>query len=324
MGTNAVLKVGANGPFLPSEVNWHVVSGSVDLVNNGWYATVTPTGSDTVIVEARFNDDELQPRFVLPVVQPRTIPVRAFMVEPPGNVGQDIAVDTDNMNAAWTNQEICQMLDTANEIFTQVGIRFELVGTPENVGRTNDWILQGMEIYTNSAGKVCSTRTVSRQAEELFYGREVAREVSMYFLGAIRLSDAAAFKCRSNVVVGRAASRESLAHELGHVLGLKDIYYEMIGEHNGRPARFRLAIRNNPVSLETFKPRTDDWGDETGRGFYERSDTIASIIKRLLMHGVVEEDKAHGVGDIPDGPVYGLSADIQKGLQNVGASNINY
>ena len=68
MGTNAVLKVSANGPFSPSEVNWHVVSGSVDLVSNGWYATVTPTGTDTVIIEARFNDDEIQPQFVLPVV----------------------------------------------------------------------------------------------------------------------------------------------------------------------------------------------------------------------------------------------------------------
>jgi len=71
MGTNAVLKVGANGDFSPSEVKLSVVSGpGVVFPTNGWETAVTPTGPGTVTVEARFNDDEIQPRFVLPVVQP--------------------------------------------------------------------------------------------------------------------------------------------------------------------------------------------------------------------------------------------------------------
>ena len=82
MGTNAVLKVSANGPFSPSEVNWRLVSGSADVVPNGWSATVMPTGTDTVTVEARFNNDEIQPRFVLPVVHRQTVPVKAFIVPP--------------------------------------------------------------------------------------------------------------------------------------------------------------------------------------------------------------------------------------------------
>ena len=83
MGTNAVLKVGASGPFSPSEVDWRVVSGPARIVaTNGWCATVEPTGmGTTATVEARFNGDEIQPRFVLPVVMPRTIPVRAFIKE---------------------------------------------------------------------------------------------------------------------------------------------------------------------------------------------------------------------------------------------------
>ena len=103
MGTNAVLKVGVKGDFSPSEVRWRVVSGpGVVFPTNGWETTVTPTGPGTVTVEARFNGDEIQPRFVLPVVQPRTIPVRAFVVQPPETFNQDVAADTNNINVAWT------------------------------------------------------------------------------------------------------------------------------------------------------------------------------------------------------------------------------
>ena len=100
---------------------------------------------------------------------------------------------------------------------------------------------------------------------------------------------------------------------------MKDIYYTKVGEYDGKPVNIRLGIRNNPVSFETFRPRTGDWGDETGRGFYERDDTLASIIGRLLMHGV-KKQKQNDVGDIPDSQVYGISKDNQKGFQNVGAS----
>ena len=130
------------------------------MVTNGWSATVTPTGTDTVTVEARFNDDEIQPRFVLPVVQPRTIPIKAFVVEPPETFNQDTAAGTNNINAAWTTHEICKMLDTANEIFTQVGIRFELAALPESVGSTNDWNLLWSVPITNANGKVTLHDTV--------------------------------------------------------------------------------------------------------------------------------------------------------------------
>ena len=309
MGTNAVLKVGANGPFSPSEVNWRVVSGpGRAFPTNGWETTVTPTGIGTVTIEARFNSDEIQPQFVLPVVQPRTIPVKVVVIEPPN----------EKESEEWKGNVISTMLDTANEIFTQVGIRFELIGAPENVGRTNDWILASVDIYTNSVGKVCRTKTASRQAAALFNEYEAAEGVTMYFVGAITNSNAVVFRSGSNIVIGKESPKAGLAHELGHFLGLKDIYYVKVGVYNGEPALIRLNIRNDPVSFETFRPGTGDWGDETGRGFYERDDTLASVIDRLLMHGI---KKLTDVGDIPDNQVYGISKDDQKGFQNVGASN---
>ena len=313
MGTNAVLKVEANGPFSPSEVNWRVVSGpGRAFPTNGWETTVTPTGIGTVTVEARFNDDEIQPQFVLPVVQPRTIPVKAFVVKPPKHDEKE----------RWEQHGITSMLDTANEIFTQVGIQFELIGIPANIDRTNDWILASVDIYTNSEGKVCHTKTTSRQAAALFSEYEAAEGVTMYFVGAITNSSAVGFRSGSNVVIGKESPQKGLAHELGHYLGLKDIYYAKVGVHDGKPANIRLRIRNYPVSHESFRTETGDWGHETGRGFYASGDTLASIIGHLLMHGVVNQEQ-NDVGDIPDNQVYGISKDDKKGFQNVGASNFD-
>ena len=140
----------------------------------------------------------------------------------------------------------------------------------------------------------------------------------MYFVGAITNSNAVGFRSGSNIVIGKESPKAGLAHELGHFLGLKDIYYVKVGVYNGELALIRLNIRNDPVSFETFRPGTGDWGDETGRGFYERDDTLASVIDRLLMHGI---KKLTDVGDIPDNQVYGISKDDQRGFQNVGASN---
>ena len=126
MGTNAVLQVGVNGDFDATNVHWCIVSGAASLSPaSGFTTTVTPTGTnEDVVVEARFNGDEIQPRFVMPVVIPRTIPVRFFVVEPP--VGDGLG--------EWKDADMSGMLDKANEIYAQVGIRFELLGTPAYVG----------------------------------------------------------------------------------------------------------------------------------------------------------------------------------------------
>ena len=222
----------------------------------------------------------------------------------------------------WEHHGITSMLDTANEIFTQVGIQFELIGIPANIDRTNDWILASVDIYTNSEGKVCHTKTTSRQAAALFSEYEAAEGVTMYFVGAITNSSAVGFRSGSNVVIGKESPPKGLAHELGHYLGLKDIYYAKVGVHDGKPANIRLRIRNYPVSHESFRTETGDWGHETGRGFYASGDTLASIIGHLLMHGVVNQEQ-NDVGDIPDNQVYGISKDDKKGFQNVGASNFD-
>ena len=79
---------------------------------------VTPTAADGVVtVEARFNDDEIQPQFVLPIVQERVLDVRAFVM---------CTVKGHRRVEAMKGKDIRDRIQLANLIFGQVGIRFNL------------------------------------------------------------------------------------------------------------------------------------------------------------------------------------------------------
>ena len=318
MGTNAVLKVSANGLFSSSEVNWHVVSGSAQLASDGWYATVTPTGTDTIIIEARFNEDEIQPQFVLPVVQPRTIPVKAFVVEPPENGDIDVEPRAAKINAAWTGQEIRTMLDTANEIFTQVGIRFELVATPASVGSTNDWnLLRAIQI-TNANGSVTWQDTA--QFTNLVANYTAHDCVKVYFLGTLRGEDVAARTTPSGILMTRFATDITLAHELGHVMGLDDCYWY---RRRKKCPTVYLDTADDTVDRVFFFFSERDWGLESGRGFYEKTDTRKVIMSKMLMYGVGKGAKS----DIPNRVVISLRRNATTPQQtfypHVGADHIN-
>ena len=310
MGTNAVLKVGVRGEFSAEDVDWRVVSGPGRIVaTNGWCATVEPTGAnEDVIVEARFNGDEIQPRFVLPVVQPRTIPVRMFVVEPPD----------DSENEAWSSFEVLEMLDTANEIFTQVGIRFELAGGITSVGTTNEWNLLRAVHFTNANNSV--TWRSSAQFSRLVENYTAHDCVKAYFLGTLKGEKGVLARTTAHgIVVTKLANVETLAHELGHVLALNDCY--SFRKKNDEPAIF-APFAKDPVDSAFFMRTDRDWGQESGRGFYEAADTRMSVMQKMLMHGFRVGQRA----DIPDGVVIGIrrgaTSSGQMAFPHVGAQYI--
>ena len=209
------------------------------------------------------------------------------------------------------------MIDTANEIFTQVGIRFELAAEPESVGTTNDWYLSQAVPITNANGRVSLQDTA--QFTNLVANYTARDCVKVYFLGALKGENANALKTPSGILVTRMAKDTTLAHELGHAVGLGDCYW--YSKRQDRPLVF-LPDLNDTVDHGFFLFTENDGGLESGRGFYEKSDTRRVVMSRMLMHGFGTGERA----DIPNGVVFSLRRNAYSPQQTfyprVGADHI--
>jgi hypothetical protein len=115
------------------------------------------------------------------------------------------------------------------------------------------------------------------------------------------------------------AKDTTLAHELGHAVGLGDCYW--YSKRQNRPL-VTLPDLNDTVGHAFFLFTENDWGLESGRGFYEKSDTRRVVMSRMLMHGVSMGERA----DIPNGVVFSLRRNAYSPQQTfyprVGADHI--
>ncbi len=281
-GTNAVLRVGVNtgtASFSPEEVKWSIVSGpGMVFPTNGLQTVLTPTADNgTVVVEARFNDDEIQPRFVLPLVRQMAVNVRAFVVASPKV--ENFAHEADGLYSPWTDREIEALVANANDIFMQAGVSFTLIGIEHDIGSTEDWKLREVDVITDANGRKC--RVLSSQARTLFSNSHSnTHEIAVFFLGDIlSRKKANALNYHKWIVVGRKASESALAHELGHVLGLGDCYLMTAADE-------LIVNGDEPVKRGDFSTEGQDWGRESGRGFYLLEDTLENLVESMLMYGV--------------------------------------
>ena len=283
-GTNAWVEVSARGDFTPDEVQWAITTNNCRyLGRRGYMLNIEPTvTSGVAVVTAKFNSDQHQPMFTMPIVMPRTIPIRAFIVTD----GQKRPC----ASAGWVRQQIAE----ANQIFEQVGIRFNLISISNNVGRAGDYNLKEYDIV---AGGATNRMTISSQARALldtYTGRDC---IEVYYVKKILNNNANAFTTEWGIVMSSAGSSYILAHELGHALGAKDCYAQT---ELSTPVTewFSRIIVNKTF----FASRSRDWGTAEGRGFYARSELYGSIMRKMLMYGVDGNHQA----DIPDGSVFSL------------------
>ena len=298
-GHPARLKVGCNGSFSPEDVAWRVVSGPGVVTRDedgfgaaDWTATVEATATNgEVVVEARFNADAIQPRFVLPVVPMRQIPIEAYVV---CDTNGKAAADTDKINAC---------IQFANMVYKQAGLEFYLSEPPVRLDCPQYFTLPEHNLVTNANNVVRQGWSCSGEVETLVGLASTNDALKTFWVGAVVRGTAGAFSWKERGVsfLSPVGSQRVLAHELGHLLGLDDIYDQ---RRVGRKQR-SFASADSPVQSFCFGDGTHDWGHETMCGFYSTDDTQGRIVRSLLMYGKDNGSVAEAI-DLPSGGALGF------------------
>ena len=165
------------------------------------------------------------------------------------------------------------LLDKTNEIWKQAGVEFALRETSVtncpsllNVVRNED---EGTH-YADVAGLHSGTG-----------GLEI------YFIDSI-YEDVVALNGDSGILLSTNALSTTLAHEIGHAFGLRDVYDEYDG------------VVNDDFVSEDATP--DDWNGGSGQRYYRNGLKMRDLLPRLLMYGYSSDQKL----DITTGSVRGV------------------
>ncbi len=202
------------------------------------------------------------PEFQFRVIDETVVPVHAFII-----------CDTNGV-AATTQSNIQTMLNNVNEIYTQVGRSFNLVScssitnqtwltVPKQYGR---WpLFHTIASYTNGTGGI-----------EMYFTQTI--------VGANGLTSS------NGVLIASSANFNTVAHELGHVQGLPDIYNYLKTPAmcvTGLVSRTRLSL---------------DWGSPSDEGYYPPGLTQSNLVRRLIMYGYGPSGKR----DLPIGEIHSI------------------
>ena len=288
VGKTATFKVDVLPEDYPdSKIVWttNMCEGAVNFVgsnvNTGRVVTVEGVSAGSLFLMVNIGDSEsLPPFFMVNVVEKSTVKLRAWII---GNGSQ------------WAQREdvVSNMVSDANDIYSQVGIKVELV---EPIVKTN---IVAAFVASYDGGIVDKWNV--NQIVGLNSGTD---GLECYFIDQFEDSEAVACNSPSGIVMTAYADGNSLAHEIGHAFGLRDIYVSNARHTNEIVSLKALSKLDRPM----YDNMNSDWnGGCSGHGdggvrYYAKNLEMADIVGRLLMNGVTG---ANG-RDIPFGDVYGV------------------
>ena len=293
IGRDAYFKIDVKPDAYPdSMIAWETSGeGSVQFVGGSHGREVRLRGvapGDVTLSAKLGNCVSPPPSFTFRVVTNRTIRLSAWIVEN-SNLGL----------VASTVERVREMVKVANDIYAQVGVTFDI---GDRIVVTNIPAAYDINWEGNAAG-----RWSFQQLTDL---HSTSDSVECYFVNGI-------FKVRANksvrtigghgesgIVMSANGTAVTLAHELGHRLGMADVYWQT----------------EDDVVLSGFACWSrcmEDWnGGCSGSGragarYYPSGTLQRDIVRSMLMDGM-KDNTSYGV-DITYGDVFGLDGQGQEG-----------
>ena len=192
-----------------------------------------------------------------------------------------------------TAAQVNSMLDEVNVIYRQVGMHFSL-GAPLRCVTNESWATDGLI----DVG-------VRNQIRNFMSGKD---GLEIYFIqGKSIRTEPLGMYHPSGIIVRSAATAHTIAHEIGHACGWRDIY---CGSGDEVMSELYEGVR------QSWMP--EDWSNGTGCRFYDLLLPQYQAIRRVLMYGIGSDLKC----DIPSGSVYGRSEDGLMENINVGRNTM--
>ena len=273
IGSNTFMRVRVAPNDIPNDlISWRVVQGTASFPNGN-------TGRDVVVVAGGEKNDTVilevdiagcpgnRPRFELLTTHFTDVLIYPYLI-----VGAP--------GAELLQEQLNQKLEVVNMIYRQVGLRF--IAAPIQIIDNYKWSKFGLAV-----------RAVGRAIRDYEHKTD---GVEVYFIGGS--ADIVDYDCKAlgransdGVVITCNASGIALAHEIGHVCRLADVYIDKECQEQYSPLRI------------TWMP--DDWSNGTGSRYYEPGKCPLDVLPQILMFGV--ENDVHI--DIPRGSVRGMVND---------------
>ena len=263
--------------FFPSDfkndkIKWTVSGkGSIQGSDKGRQISVKGSGSGDgeleLDIEGYYGHD---PKFKFKSLSEKTINARLYIVR-----------DDAGNNPATTPAVVNTYLTTVNALYQQAAIKI-VVNHTEYINKT-DWLTLGPSEYPTLG----NTYDASDSELEIYCVNN--------FSGG--LNGATGFHVDNlGMFLGMATglNNRTLAHEIGHALGLSDIY-------ESRPSK---KIDTGSLAKESWNP--SDWnGGVWFPRYYKEEREQAELVRRLIMYGYTNANKS----DLPLGRVYGVTTD---------------
>ena len=282
IGESSYMKIHVYPEDLPDEkIVWRVVEGiaSFPRGNTGRLVEIVAGGAvgDEIVLEVDIDDcPGRRPRFELQAERMTEVLIYPYLIA--GAPGADL-----------TQAQLAEKLLVVNKIYRQVGLHF----SAEPLETINNFRWSDLGLAKRSVGK--DIRNYMHKTDG----------VEVYFIGGegglVDYDRPALGRANSDgVVVCCRASGRVLAHEIGHVCRLADVYTdETIPEQHA-------ALR------QAWMMR--DWSNGTGSRFYATGKCPLDVLPNILMYGT--ENDRHL--DIPTGSVRGLVENRTTHIKSMG------